>query len=143
LNNQKENISLRPGEGYLTVRVTTARGAIPLDGATVTVTGNTQDNSGVLGVYSTGGDGLTPKIALPAPPRANSESPNSGVPFFTYNLEIVRDGYFNQTYQNVPVFEGISAMQTAEMIPFAKNGKPDRSTIENNIFFEGENPNLL
>ena len=92
---------------------------------------------------SSGGDGLTDKIALPAPPRANSETPNGGVPFYTYNIEIVRDGYFNQTYQNVPVFEGITAMQTAEMIPLPKNGKPDRASVDNGIFFEGENPNIL
>ena len=143
MNSQKESTINRLGEGYLTVRVTTARGAIPLDGATVTVTGNTQGNSGVIGVYSSGGDGLTDKIALPAPPRVNSESPSGGAPYYTYNVEIVRDGYFNQTYQNIPVFEGISAMQTAEMIPLPKNGKPDRATIDNGIFFEGENPSLL
>ena len=143
MNSQKENTVKVLGEGYLTVRVTTARGAIPLDGATVTVTGNTGGNSGVIGVYSSGGDGLTDKIALPAPPRANSETPNGGVPFYTYNIEIVREGYFNQTYQNVPVFEGITAMQTAEMIPLPKNGKPDRASVDNGIFFEGENPNIL
>ena len=143
MNSQKESSTKSLGEGYLTVRVTTARGAIPLDGATVTVTGNTPGNSGVIGVYSSGADGLTDRIALPAPPRSNSESPNGRAAFYTYNIEIVKDGYFNQTYQNVPVFEGITAMQTAEMIPLTKNGKPDRASVDNGIFFEGENPNLL
>lgn len=142
LNSQNENITQNLGEGYLTVRVTTARGAIPLDGATVTVTGKAQDNSGVKQVFHTGGDGLTQKISLPAPPRENSESPNNGVPFYTYNLEIIRDGYYNQTYQNIPVFDGINAMQTAELIPLPKNGIPDRLTIDSNRFFEGQNPDL-
>ena len=142
MNSQNENITQNLGEGYLTVRVTTARGAIPLDGATVTVTGKTQDNSGVKQVFHTGGDGLTQKISLPAPPRENSESPNNGVPFYTYNLEIIRDGYYNQTYQNIPVFDGINAMQTAELIPLPKNGIPDRLTIDSNRFFEGQNPDL-
>ncbi len=142
MNNQNENIISELGEGYLTVRVTTARGAIPLGGAIVTVFGNTPETSGVREVFYSGDDGLTPKIVLPAPPRANSEAPNSGVPFYTYNLEIIRNGYYNQSYSNVPIFAGITAMQTAEMIPLTKNGIPDRLTIEENQFFEGQNPNL-
>ena len=142
MNSERITPSGADGQGFLTVRVTTARGAIPLEGATVTVTGSDKNDSGVKQVFVSGADGLTPRIALSAPPRANSEGPNRGTPFYTYNIEIVSDGYYTQYYYGVPVFEGINAMQTAELVALPENGIPDRFTLENSRFFEGENPDL-
>lgn len=139
MNNNTEK---RPGEGYLRIRATTARGAIPLQNAIVNIRGSQQENSGIIGSYVTDANGLTPLITLSAPPRANSESPGMANPFSTYNVEVFLDGYYSQYYYNVPVFEGIAAMQTAELTALPENGIPDRFTIDSNRYFENENPNL-
>ena len=131
------------GYGYMIVRVTTARGAIPLEGATVTVSNYTPEfengRGDVIAVYTTNNSGLTDRFALPAPPRALSISPGNGKSYETYNISVSKDGYAQQYYINAPVFEGITSIQNADMIPLSDNGQTDNFTTEGNIFFETEN----
>ena len=134
------------GYGYMIVRVTTARGAIPLEGATVTVHNYDPEfergKGDIIAVYTTNASGLTEKFALPAPPEALSTSPGNGRSYETYNLSVSKEGYYQQYYSNVPVFEGITAIQSADLIPLSDNGQTDSFTPEDNIFFETENPRL-
>ena len=99
--------------GYLIVKVTTARGAIPLADASV----NVRDASGVLFSLRSNRDGQTERIALPTPPRANSETPEGGVPYATYTVDVTKEGYLPQTFENVPIFPSILSIQPAVMIP--------------------------
>lgn len=130
------------GKGYLTVRVSTARGAIPLQNAEVTFKKSYKDDSGVLYRVLTDINGMTEKIELPAPPRSNSESPGKERPYAIYNVEAAMPGYYTQIYENVPVFDGISAIQTAELIPLEKNGVSGNIRYDNIRFFERENEYL-
>lgn len=134
------------GYGHMIVRVTTARGAIPLESATVTVHNYDPEfengRGDVIAVYTTNSSGLTERFSLPAPPRELSMSPGNGKSYETYNLSVTRPGYYQQYYTSVPVFEGITAIQNADMIPLPDNGQTDNFTVEDNIFFEGENPVL-
>ena len=141
MNNQNNT-----GYGYMIVRVTTARGAIPLEGAIVTVHNyDPEFESGrgdVIATYKTDSSGLTPRFALPAPPRELSMSPGNGKSYLTYNLSVTKPGYYQQYYTNAPIFEGITAIQNADMIPLPDNGQTDNFTVEDNIFFETEDPAL-
>ncbi len=134
------------GYGYMIVRVTTARGAIPLEGATVFVQNylpEGKEGSGdVIAVYTTKASGLTERFALPAPPRALSLSPGNGKSYSTYNLSVSSEGYSTRSYINVPIFEGITAIQNVDMIPLSENGQTDRFDPRSNIFIESENPYL-
>ena len=134
------------GYGYMIVRVTTARGAIPLEGAIVTVHNyDPEFESGrgdIIAVYTTSSSGLTDRFALPAPPHELSTSPGNGKSYETYNLSVTKPGYYQQYYSGVPVFEGITAVQSADMIPLPDNGQTDNFTVDDNIFFETENPRL-
>jgi hypothetical protein len=131
------------GLGYMIVRVTTARGAIPLEGALVTVSNYAPEfESGrgdAIAVYKTNNSGITEKFALPAPPRSLSMSPGNGRSYETYNVSVAKDGYYQQYFINAPVFEGITSIQNADMIPLPDNGQTDNFTTEDNIFFETEN----
>ena len=135
-----------PGLGYMIVRVTTARGAIPLGGALVTVSNYAPEfESGrgdVIAVYKTDSSGVTEKFALPAPPRALSMSPGNGKSYQTYNISVAKDGYYSQNYINAPVFDGITSIQSADMIPLSDNGQTDNFDPDANRFFETENPSL-
>ena len=127
------------GTGYLVVRVTTASEALPLEGAVVTVYGNQPDFSSVIARLQTGIDGLTPKIALSAPPRSLSESPESPrPPFATYNITVDKSGYSSLETYRVPIFDGITSVQPADMIPLPKNGYPDSFSPYSQTVIEGE-----
>lgn len=134
------------GMGYMIVRVTTARGAIPLEGAVVTVSDylpeDEKERGNAIYTLKTNASGLTDKFALPAPPRALSMSPGNGKSYLTYNIAVTKDGYYQQNYINAPVFDGITSIQTADMIPLSDNGQTDRFDPFGNIFFESENGNL-
>lgn len=132
--------------GYMIVRVTTARGAIPLEGATVIVSDylpeDVQERGNAIYTLTTNSSGLTDKFSLPAPPRELSMSPGNGKSYQTYNIAVAKDGYYQQNYINAPVFEGITSIQSADMIPLSDNGQTDRYDPFGNIFFETENGNL-
>ena len=129
------------GKGYLTVRVSTALGAIPLENAEVTFRSSDKNDSGILYRVKTDINGMTPKITLSAPARTNSESPGSVRPYGLYNVEVYSEGYYKQFYENVPVFDGVSAIQTAELVPLEKNGVEGNMTYDPIRFFENDNSN--
>ncbi|MBE6546872.1 MAG: hypothetical protein E7668_05485 [Ruminococcaceae bacterium] len=103
--------------GYLIVKVSTARGAIPLEGASVTIQGGDTANSGITYSLRTDRDGQTERIALPTPARSISQSPNSTVPYANYNIDVFREGYVPLRFQNVPVFPTVVSIQPAVMVP--------------------------
>lgn len=130
------------GTGYLVIRAVTASGAIPLENAKVTIRGNTPEQNGVLFTLTTNRDGLTPKVSLPAPPASVSGAPGGGVPYSTYNIDVSLDGYYSNNYQNVPVFDRVTALQSAELIPLSRNGYENNFTPNDTRFYESENPAL-
>ena len=134
------------GQGYLIVRVSTARGAIPLEGARVDVRSYPPDQQtgrgDVIASLTSGNDGRTERLALPAPARQTSMQPGNIAPFATYSVEVYLEGYTDQTYQNVPVFDGVTAIQPAILIPLPENGRTDSRTPDNQRFFESSAPDL-
>ncbi len=130
------------GVGYLQVRVSTAQSALPLENVLVVIRSNADQGDEIVSTVVTDRSGLTPRIALPTVPRKMSEVPGNPHPFYTYHIEASKEGYYNQFYQNVPVFDEISAVQSVEMIPLPQNGYENGFTPDDNRFFEGENPDL-
>ena len=127
--------------GTLIVAVSAASGALPIEGALVTVKGSTNENSGVLSVVTTDRSGRTPRIVLPTPPAAGSEKPGTEKPYATYNVEVDKEGFFPQSFTNVPVFAGTTSIQPVNLIPMTEyEGEaqnPGRQKIT-----EYENPEL-
>ena len=103
--------------GYLTVNVTTARGAIPLEGATVNIRGDEKDSASILFSLLSDRDGRTPRVSLPTPPKENSDTPGGASAFSTYNIEVFKDGYVPLYFQNVPIFPSVLSIQPAVMVP--------------------------
>lgn len=122
--------------GYLVVRVSTARGAIPLENAAVSIRGSTPESSGIIHSMTTDRDGLTKKISLPAPALALSGSPGNPQPFSTWNIDVFRDGYVPVRFQNVPVYSSIVSVQPAVLVPISEN-----FTVPE-VYNESEAPNL-
>ena len=125
------------GTGYLIVQVTTANTAIPLEGAFVRISRDAPGNA-VLYELRTGADGRTERVALSAPPRSASLSPGGGTAFSPYNIEVTLAEYGSTVYQHVPIFDGITSIQGADLIPLPQNGVPDRVGQESPRLFDDE-----
>lgn len=106
-------------EGYLTVRVSTARGAIPLSGATVNIRGGEKDSSTILYSLISDSDGRTERVALPTPPKENSDTPGGAIAYATYSIDVFKEGYLPLYFHNVPIFPSVISVQPAVMVPAA------------------------
>lgn len=120
-----QNIETGVPKGYLRVKVSTARGAVPIAGARVALRGTTPETSGIIALLTTDSGGLTETIALDAPDPSLSEAPNAEKPFAEYDLEISAEGYGTQFYYGIPIFAAITSVQDAELVPFVENGYPE------------------
>ena len=148
MNNQDNSLNFEvkdpsmTGVGYVIVTVSTARGAIPLEGAVVRIFNyeNGGGNGSLIVTTKTDSSGRTARIPLPCPPRSASQSPGNGRSYATYNIDAQYDGYYNQYYVNVPIFDGVTAIQNVDLVPVAENGRGGQ-TLESR-FYETENPTL-
>ena len=136
------------GQGILVFQITTAGGAIPLEGAEVTLRqsrGPTAAGGDVLSVLYSGRDGKTEVLTLPAPARGYSLEPardGAPVPYALYNADVRMDGFYKQSYIRIPVFDGITSIQRASLIPLPENGFSNGLRPDSEKFYEGENPDL-
>ena len=123
--------------GGLTVAVFTARGALPVAGATVTVTDGEGDGA-VLRTATTDRSGKTPRFILPSRAASESLSPDAKErPYAVYGIRVVKDGYYTHENSGVPVFAGVNSLQSVEMIPLSLYGS-DSERPDGNLFFTSE-----
>lgn len=128
--------------GYLIIKVSTARGAIPLSGASVTIRGGEKDISGVLFSLLSNRDGQTEKVELPAPNRNLSEEPGNIKPYATYSVDVFKEGYSPLFFEQVAVFPSVLSIQPAVMIPLA-SGKTESDFPPTPPNLTGPSGNLL
>ena len=107
--------------GYLIVNVATARGAIPVGGAAVTVYDADSEGRPIVASVITDSSGKTPKLALAAPDRSISMQPGTTKPYASYLVEIEKEGYYTVTNSGVPVFSGITSIQPVDLIPLSES----------------------
>ena len=140
------DMSANTGTGYLIIRVSTALGAIPVQGAKVTVrdgVGETDGTGGgVISVLTTDRDGKTERLPLAAPPRSISLTPGEALTFANYNIDVEAPGFYRLFFHQVPIYDGVTSIQGAALIPIAENGNSD-GVSDDETHFEGSvNPYL-
>lgn len=116
--------------GTLTVQVTVARGSVPIEGAQVTVTDDSQSDTPVA-VLQTDSNGRTPALALPAPSARLSQSPSVARPYSLYHILIEKPGYYPVQLLNIPVFDKISSIQPVSLVPLSEGTVPPGEVIIN------------
>ncbi|MBO5110685.1 MAG: hypothetical protein J6D21_08205 [Clostridia bacterium] len=118
--------------GRLLVTVTTALGALPLEGAQVLIYGTEgeAENQYVLYSLRTDATGQTPRVLLPTVAEGLSEVPGQLTPYTTYSVTVRKDGYYYAEENEVPIFEGVTSIQPMDLIPLAEYGSPDSATPE-------------
>lgn len=112
------------GIGYLIVRTTTARSAVPISGATVTIRGAEPELSLIFFSLQTDKSGMTEKVALPSPPKGACEVLGKR-PYCLYNIDVHADGYHPQSYRGILIFDGITSYHTTDLIPLHASGFED------------------
>ncbi len=124
--------------GYLKVRVTRAGGALPVEGAIVTVTEYRSDAGEDEILYSLRTDrgGLTETVSLPAPPFNTSTRPGNAQPFALYNVNISYEGFYPVELVGVPVFGGVVAVQPVELMPLSEADRVAGADGERVMIFE-------
>lgn len=111
--------------GSLQVRVSTENRAVPLAGAVVTVTRDDDTSQTLVRTMITDQSGLTPLIDLVTKERALSLSPGNEQPFSVYSIEVAADGYYPKKYTDLPIYGGVTAVQSVSMVPLPEGGSND------------------
>lgn len=115
--------------GYLIIQAFTARSALPVEGAHVTVSRTLPDGNVLQEIAITDRDGKTRSIPLPAADPELSQQPGFPHPYITYSIRIVAPGYIPVRDFNVPLYGGITAIQPVELIPEPEGGTPEDIVI--------------
>ena len=104
--------------GFLQVRVFSARGAVPLVDAAVSVIGhNAAGLETLLHLSRTDASGIAPQVSLPTPDRALSYRPGDATPFLNYVVQVNAPGYATVRNERVAVYGGVTSLQSVPMIP--------------------------
>ena len=65
----------------------------------------------MVGIYQTDEMGQSPAITLPAPALEYSMEPESGRPFYQYNMEVVKTGESETFVEHVQIYPDVVALQ--------------------------------
>ena len=137
------------GQGSLVFQITTAGGAIPLEGAEITLRASRSASDGnggeVIAVLYSDSNGKSEVLTLPAPARMLSLEPardGAPVPYALYNADVKLRGFYGQSYIRIPIFDGITSIQRASLIPLPENGLEGGTRPDGEKFYEGESPDL-
>ncbi len=111
------------GTGFITVNVRTAGGALPVEGAVITVRAVSGQGGSVVAVMITDSGGTSDVLSLPTPPKSNSLSPRNGAEVSSnYSIDTEKSGFYSVSNMNVPVFDGVTSVQQVMLVPFAGGG---------------------
>lgn len=117
--------------GSLIVVVTTARMAIPIKDAYVSIF--KPKSKKLLGFRTTNAEGKTAVFETETPDEALSLSPQNGEntyesPFAVFDVQIVHPMYQSILIEDVQVFSGQTSIQNADLIPLSEYANPKDST---------------
>lgn len=116
--------------GYVTSRIYTSRGEIPIVGAVVTVIKNGDSAPVLLGKRTTDKNGTTAPITVAAPNPALSESPSDIAPFSVVDVRVDHPGYYTVFIRDAQVFPNRTTVIDTAMIPLSENESYDNKAEE-------------
>lgn len=117
------------GGGSLVFMVFTASEALPVKGASVTVSTRIDGEAHEMFSCVTNNSGETEAMTLPAPSKALSQDEDNKVqPFSLYDATVSKDGFTKVILRDIPVFDGVRSIQRVALIP-AENSN---SEVEEN-----------
>ena len=131
--------SMGASKGFILVNVRTGDDSEPVANASVKVTAIVGGERMILASGVTDESGAAPRFEVAVPDISFSQSPDSSVrPYSLYDISVTASGFFNSRSVDVPVFAGITSVQTFSMIPVPLYMKANEETV---TYFNQE-PNL-
>lgn len=118
------NIAPSPYVGYLRVFVFTGQSAEPLQGATVSVSREQDEQITLYATTTTDIDGFTPVLPLPSVDPALTMRPDGPTPYITYDIRVDAIGFQPVIYENVPIYGNNYVTQSASMLPLVPGQNP-------------------
>lgn len=107
--------------GSVKVKVSTAKGARPVDGAIVSVVREMGGKEHIYALQRTNNSGETGVIKLPSPPpSANQQAPQ----YYDYNIHVYAPGYYRESAMAMPVFPNVLSLQNFDLIPLPAGVEP-------------------
>lgn len=108
--------------GFLQIVARTANGALPIENAQINIYEYTPRAEGgergkIIYTLYTDQDGKSPKVALSTKSKELSMTQGNENPFSVYNIEASKEGFYSNSYINVPIFQGVTAIQPVELTP--------------------------
>ncbi len=124
--------SILTGTADLIVQVFTARQALPISEASVTVSRITDLQGGreVMAVHITDENGKTPAIPLPTPPQYLSETPGNSHPYSEYTVDVKKSGYYDNTVRGIQMFDTITTVEPVNLIPLPSGQNNGREEFD-------------
>ncbi len=104
--------------GKLAVHVTSERDNRPIEGASVTITTDGQQNN-IVEETTTNSEGQIPDVELDAPPIDYSMEPGANKPYSEYTIYISAPGYETLEISGAEIFSGELAIQNASLLPLS------------------------
>lgn len=119
------------GNGFLTVQVSLARGAYPVKGADVVISGASGEPEFLINL-TTDQSGRTQRVTLPAPKASYSQTPNNGFrPYGIYDVKVSLPGYYTENALNVQIFDQVESIQPISLRPISQNDVPREEIFVN------------
>lgn len=131
------------GVARLRVWVTTARQAIPIEGARVVVTQEDGDEQALRWVLTTDQDGNAEIVKLPAVQAKYSQQPGVSHPYTCYTIEVSKPGYFTVRNNHVPMYGGVTTIQPVDLIPLPENMGGSGTEVPEEIIYNDSEPQEL
>lgn len=107
--------------GTLVVQVYTSAARIPVEGATVLVTGqDAQGSQQLISLQTTNSSGFTEPIAIETPMPGNSTAPlpeGSELPYVQCSVWAEREGFVMLQTEGVQIFPGVQTVQPMKLVP--------------------------
>ena len=121
-----------PASGTIKTQVFTARGAYPVEQAQVDLYKVFPDGDYLISRQYTDRSGQVNPVTVPVYQRSLSESPGDSTPYVSYRIAVTHPGFADAVIEQVPVFEGVTSLQSVNLIPMAATpSAPDDSTESN------------
>lgn len=127
-NNLSNSMMCHPDDtdtATLVVQVYTARQAIPIPEADVSVYCGDGDGNVLISFRTTNADGKTDPLLLSAPNRDFSETPDPPErPYAVYHVRIDHPQYISETLEDVQLFGGVESILPVELTPYVPIDEP-------------------
>ncbi|MDD6221031.1 MAG: hypothetical protein PUB85_08620 [Clostridia bacterium] len=113
-----------PKKGFLRVETLSSNGLYPVGNSRVVVCKKLNGDNYCIYDRMTDASGIVDNLELPAPDKNLSMSPerNGMIPYATYDVYVEHPNFVKTIFENVPIFDGITSIQSVDMVPTVNSG---------------------